>query len=542
MPLLILRGGPYDAAGVILGNGFIFAGWSLQVVAVRRLAGRPVWPWLAPLASLVWVGACFVPAPMADPAARMMLASGLSALLSGIVALGLAQGWTGWKPLRLPILLLCGAQPALHLVRIAVAGLAGPAAAAAMNPAIIISGVTAIVVCSLILITEATRRAGQRSQAEIAAAFAATAASRDLLARLIGHLPSVVYTARIEPNLDCRREYLSANTERVLGWPRAALEADDALEARTLRENPDLRDALEELLAEGESWRERKMVRADGSHIWVKRHARIARRFPDGSAELVGTITDITRERTLAAQVQASAKLATLGEMMTGLAHELGQPAATMCLAAGNAARGLRNRGEAAIPDALNRLDRIIAQGERMSTLMRHLKAFARSEPLLLGPVAVARAVEGALVLTEAGLRHEEIVLELDLADDLPLVQAQLVPLEQVLVNLLLNARDAIRGLPPEAPRRIALRAAPAGAGQVVIAVADTGGGLPPAALERLFEPFFTTKPLGEGLGLGLSVSHGLVKGMGGDIVAANDAAGAVFTVTLPCAPALLPA
>jgi PAS domain S-box-containing protein len=408
------------------------------------------------------------------------------------------------------------------------------------TPEVIFTGFAHVAACTLFLSAEAMRRAGRVAQAEIAEAHVAAAASRDLLARLIQHLPAVVYTARIEPNLDCHRVYLSANTERVIGWPRETLEAADALEARTVRETSDLRDALQELLAEGDAWRERQMVRPDGSRIWVRRHARIAERFPDGSAELVGTITDITRERTLAAQVQASAKLATLGEMMTGLAHELGQPAATMCLAAANAAKGLRNRGEAAIPDALKRLDRIIAQGERMGVLMQHLKAFARADPIALGPVAVPLALEGALILTGAGLRQEEILLEQEIAPGLPLVQAQLVPLEQVLVNLLLNARDAIRRQPPGMARRIRLRALPAGVGQVTIEVADTGGGVDADVLPRLFEPFVTTKPVGEGLGLGLSVSHGLIRGMGGTIAAVNGEDGAVFTVTLACVPALV--
>jgi C4-dicarboxylate-specific signal transduction histidine kinase len=150
--------------------------------------------------------------------------------------------------------------------------------------------------------------------------------------------------------------------------------------------------------------------------------------------------------------------------------------------------------------------------------------------------------VEGALVLTAAGLRQEEILLEQEIDGDLPLVQAQLVPLEQVLVNLLLNARDAIRALPAGAPRRIRLRAVRAGEAAVAIEVADTGGGLDAAILPRLFEPFVTTKPMGEGLGLGLSVSHGLMHSMGGTFTARNGPDGAVFTVTLPCAAALVPA
>ena len=193
-----------------------------------------------------------------------------------------------------------------------------------------------VAACTLFLSAEAMRRAGRVAQARSPRPHAAAAASRDLLARLIQHLPAVVYTARIEPNLDCRRVYLERQYragDRLAA--RRRWKPADALEARHRCGRPRTcatpwRNCCGGRMP-GASGR---WCAPDGSRIWVRRHARIAERFPDGSAELVGTITDITRERTLAAQVQASAKLATLGEMMADLAHELGQPAATMCLAA----------------------------------------------------------------------------------------------------------------------------------------------------------------------------------------------------------------
>jgi signal transduction histidine kinase len=468
--------------------------------------------------------------------------SGLAFLLSALVAWELGRSWTGWRPLRVVIPLLCGIHPAVHLIRMAAILLYGAEGAFALNPAMIFSGIVDIFACTLILIAEAMRRAEQRTREQLAAAHAETATSRDLLAQLIENLPAVIYRNRIRPDFRWTRTFLSSNTGRVIGWPRASLEANDSLETRTEWTEAERRAALTELTTQGEVVVEVPMRRPDGSMFWVRRGSRVAARYADGSVSVVGYIVDITRERSLTAQMQASAKLATLGEMAAGLAHELGQPAATMCLAAANAAKGLRSRGEAAIPDALKRLDRIIAQGERMGVLMQHLKAFARAEPLTLGPVAVAAALEGALVLTQAGLRQEEILLEQEITPGLPLVQAQLVPLEQVLVNLLLNARDAIRRQPPGTPRRIRLRAVQDGAARVAIEVADTGGGLDAAILPRLFEPFVTTKPIGEGLGLGLSVSHGLIRGMGGTIAAVNGEDGAVFTVTLACMPALVPA
>jgi C4-dicarboxylate-specific signal transduction histidine kinase len=109
------------------------------------------------------------------------------------------------------------------------------------------------------------------------------------------------------------------------------------------------------------------------------------------------------------------------------------------------------------------------------------------------------------------------------------------VALEQVLMNLVANARDALSHLPPDTPRSIAIRAGRAPGGQsVLLTVSDNGGGIPPKVMERLFQPFVTTKALERGTGLGLSICQGLIHHMGGSIAAANDEKGAVFTITLP--------
>jgi C4-dicarboxylate-specific signal transduction histidine kinase len=234
--------------------------------------------------------------------------------------------------------------------------------------------------------------------------------------------------------------------------------------------------------------------------------------------------------------------------MATGLAHELNQPVSIMALAAENTARGLRRRGAGAIPDALLRMDRISALAQRAKGIIDHLRAFGRTDPGPLEPVSVAEAVAGAAMLTGAALREAEIELVLDLPAGLPPVRGRLLLVEQVLINLLLNARDALlEG--PSAVRRITISArlmADKAAGeQVALTVADTGPGIPAAALPRLFEPFFTTKPTGQGTGLGLSLCHGIMRSLGGAISAANrppdgpggDAqGGAEFRLLLPAA------
>ena len=153
----------------------------------------------------------------------------------------------------------------------------------------------------------------------------------------------MIYLNRIRPDFPWTRTFLSANTQRTIGWPRASLEADDSLETRTDWTPAEKRAALVELTTQGEVLVEVPMRRPDGRLLLGPAAAPASpARYADGSVYVVGYLVDITGEQNLTAQMQASAKLATLGEMATGLAHELGQPAATMCLAARNAARALR--------------------------------------------------------------------------------------------------------------------------------------------------------------------------------------------------------
>jgi two-component system C4-dicarboxylate transport sensor histidine kinase DctB len=158
------------------------------------------------------------------------------------------------------------------------------------------------------------------------------------------------------------------------------------------------------------------------------------------------------------------------------------------------------------------------------------LRRFSRKEPAHLAPVAVERAIANALFLLEPRLRKEQVETEQHLPDPGLHVLADANRLEQVLVNLIANALDAMAGAPV---RRLTVTAQRDGE-RVTIAVADTGPGIPEAARGRLFEPFFTTKPQGAGLGLGLAISAGIVREFGGSLEAANGATGgAAFNVHL---------
>src|SRR5690606_13998213 len=229
--------------------------------------------------------------------------------------------------------------------------------------------------------------------------------------------------------------------------------------------------------------------------------------------------------------VQA-AKLAALGQMSAALAHELNQPLTALRMQLGSL-RLLQRSGRAAdMGEALEQIDGLVA---RMSALTGHLKTFARKSPDgLRERLRLAQALNRALQLLMPRLRASGAQLELNV-DPQAEVLGDAIRVEQVLLNLLDNALDA--GAGQTAPRLI-IRSRREG-DVWALAVEDHGGGIAPEHLSSLFDPFFTTKPVGEGLGLGLSISYGILRDLGGGLEAANGAHGAIFTLRLPAAPAL---
>jgi PAS domain S-box-containing protein len=382
----------------------------------------------------------------------------------------------------------------------------------------------------------AARQAAEAAETERSMAEAA----RATYARRIAGLPGLIYGGDIRPDGVLTLTHASESAERVLGWradhlldmadPHDLMEPEEAARAG---------DFYTRLAREGEAQREFRARRADGQWIWVRDAVRVVDRRPDGSVEIVGYVADISDERAIQAKLQNAGRLTTLGEMATGLAHELNQPLAVMSLAADNAARALQRRGAEALPDIQERLSRIGQQAQRARDIIDHLRVFGRTDDGETEPLGLRQAVEGAAVLTNGALHAAGIELVVELPLDLPPVMARLVPLEQAIVNLLMNARDAIEEhrRDPRVPAWIRI-AATAEPGTVAMTIADSGGGIPAAHLERLFEPFFTTKPPGKGTGLGLPLVHAAMRDFGGTITAANGPDGAVMTMTFVTAPA----
>ncbi|SEI88869.1 PAS domain S-box-containing protein [Azotobacter beijerinckii] len=220
-----------------------------------------------------------------------------------------------------------------------------------------------------------------------------------------------------------------------------------------------------------------------------------------------------------------TARLVSLGELASGLAHEINQPLAAVVNYASASQRYLQSleKNPQAVLRVAQGLERITEHANHASEVIKRLRAFLRKGQRRMQALDVADVARGAVRLCGWEASASQVAIEEQLPGDLPPVYADRVLLEQVLLNLLRNAIDANREAHPGQPTRIVLTAC-AKAGQVAIEVRDCGPGLSDAELERVFTPFYTSKP--EGLGLGLSMSRSIVEGFGGSLEAQRAEAG----------------
>ena len=254
------------------------------------------------------------------------------------------------------------------------------------------------------------------------------------------------------------------------------------------------------------------------------------RAFPAPGAEAgrrVLLFEDQTRQRRLQSQLIQSEKMSAIGQLIAGVAHDLNNPLASVV----GFADFLADSPD--IPPRLREPVNVVRQeAERAAGIVRNLLGFARKQERRRRAVDLRLAIHAALGLLRNEFLATRVEVETDLDPDLPPIQANPTELQQVFVNLLTNAAQAVAGT--GRPGRVAVRGR-AGGGRVLIEVEDDGPGIAPGQLEQVFEPFFTTKPEGGGTGLGLSIASGIVKELGGRLgVRPVTGGGACFEIELP--------
>jgi histidine kinase len=263
-----------------------------------------------------------------------------------------------------------------------------------------------------------------------------------------------------------------------------------------------------------------KHIHKDGRILFV--NIRVSPSEYLGRNVLLVTTSDITKRLETEQQLIQASKMATLGEMATGVAHELNQPLSVIKTASSFLVKKVAHQ-EPIEPATLNTmLTKVDSNVDRAARIIHHMRQFARKSELELKPIQLNDILQSAFEIFSQQLKVRGIQVAWHIQEDLPRVKADASRLEQVFINLLLNARDAIeekreRGLGTGDEDRITIRSA-LEKRSVICEISDTGCGIPAHLAHKVFEPFFTTKQVGKGTGLGLSISYGIVKECQGNI------------------------
>jgi PAS domain S-box-containing protein len=306
-------------------------------------------------------------------------------------------------------------------------------------------------------------------------------------------------------------------------------------------------------------------TRQDGSVFMVNFQARMCR-YHDRPA-IIAAVWDVTKRLEKHAMLIQASKMATLGEMATGIAHELNQPLNVIRLGCDYLVKRIRTGRPLSVSDLTLVHGELTSSVDRAAGIINHLREFGRKPEDTMFPIDVNKPIRNVFTLVGTQLSSTGIRWELELEEDLPLIIGDKNRLEQVFINLVLNARDAILahirpstssvqhkpgtpsgqpGHDPGSLRDRRMRAEQPSSprvqvksfrrdDRVVVTVSDSGPGIPEELRSRIFEPFFTTKEIGKGTGLGLSITYGIVNEHRGTIqVDASQARGATFRLTFP--------
>jgi PAS domain S-box-containing protein len=362
----------------------------------------------------------------------------------------------------------------------------------------------------------------------------------------LGHLltqsPAVIYSLKTD-GITTEPAWVSDNVERLLGYTVAECDGPEGLFSRLHpQDRQGVIDGLVQLFARRQIARDFRVRHKNGEYRWVRDEQRLVGDASGAPVEIVDSWVDITERKAIEEQLRQSQKMEAVGQLAGGVAHDFNNMLAVI---RGNAELLLMTAGHLTA-DANESLTQVVNASERAATLTRQLLAFSRKQILQLQPLVLNEVIEHLTKMLKR-IIGENIDLQCHYAARLPYVQADTSMMEQVILNLVVNARDAMQtgGLLRVATKETrrdeeqARTHLGARAGDFVcLMVGDTGTGIAPEVLPHIFEPFFTTKEVGKGTGLGLATVHGIVQQHQGWIeVVSQVGEGTTFKVFLPVIP-----
>jgi PAS domain S-box-containing protein len=330
------------------------------------------------------------------------------------------------------------------------------------------------------------------------------------------------------------RQFFHANDAfcRALGYSRAELRTVDPRALLAEASKADI-DAAQATLAQTHVWRGGLIrLRKDGTTFPSSCVIVSLVDARDRVTHIVTVERDVTDELRLREQLVHTERLSAAGQLVSGVAHEMNNPLQSVI---GYAELLLDGEHR---PAPRQDLEKIRAEALRAARIVRNLLSFVRRSPGTRVLVSINQVVQSTVALRVYELETANIEVEEHYSEDLPAVSINREEIQQVVLNLILNAEQAMRTV--QGRRRVMIRTADGPMG-VSVEVADDGSGVPPELAGRVFEPFFTTKDVGEGTGLGLSIALGIATAHGGDLTLVQSSSGACFRLTLPACTAAAP-
>jgi histidine kinase len=349
---------------------------------------------------------------------------------------------------------------------------------------------------------------------------------------IFDNIPNPVFVLDMETLeiLDC-----NASVELVYGYKKDEMIRKSFLDLFGAEE----KDHYAQMIKKSSVINQARQLNKEGGTLFV--NIMISPSDYPGKKVLLVTTSDITQRLETEQQLIQASKMATLGEMATGVAHELNQPLSVIKTASRFFMKKIRKKEKIKDDILFTMSEEIDSYVDRATKIIDHMREFGRKSETDQEKVDINAVLKKAFEILDQQLRVRGIEVVWDLEQELPLVMADSNRLEQVFINLLINARDAIDEKWQNQPhqsgdKKIALKTS-ANPQEVIVEISDTGMGIADELVDRIFEPFFTTKKVGQGTGLGLSISYGIVQECKGHIQAvSHKGQGAAFIIKFPIA------